>query len=96
MIDDVEVGRRVAPPLRVAFEVDDAATATDALVRAGAELVAPPDPDSVGLARTAGSRHRYLQITLFEEQGCRPVGPAVVADGLALAEPDHSPGVAEE
>jgi predicted enzyme related to lactoylglutathione lyase len=42
MIDEVEVGRRVAPRLRVAFAVDDAAAATDALVRAGAELVAPP------------------------------------------------------
>ena len=42
MIDDVEVGRRVAPPMRVAFEVDDAAAATDALERAGAEVVAPP------------------------------------------------------
>ena len=42
MIDEVEVGRRVAPRMRVAFEVDDAAAATDALVAAGAELVAPP------------------------------------------------------
>ena len=42
MIDEVEVGRRVAPRLRVAFEVDDAAAATDTLVDAGAELVAPP------------------------------------------------------
>src|SRR3712207_3187884 len=32
MIDEVEVGRRVAPRLRVAFEVDDAAAATDGLV----------------------------------------------------------------
>ena len=57
MIDDVEVGRRVAPRLRVAFEVDDAARATDALVAAGAELVAPPTRtpwDSLN----AGSRRR--------------------------------------
>src|SRR3954470_16180987 len=39
MIDEVEVGRRVAPRLRVAFEVDDATAATDALVRAGAAVV---------------------------------------------------------
>ena len=66
MIDDVEVGRRVAPPLRVAFEVDDAAAATDALVAAGAELVAPPTRtpwDSLNSRLEAP----HLQITLFEE-----------------------------
>jgi predicted enzyme related to lactoylglutathione lyase len=69
MIDEVEVGRRVAPRLRVAFEVDDAATATDALVQAGAKLVAPPartpwDSLNSRLEAPAG-----LQLTLFEEQG---------------------------
>ena len=42
MIDDVEVGRRVSPRLRVAFEVADAQAATDALVSGGAELIAAP------------------------------------------------------
>ena len=42
MIDRVEVGRRVSPHLRVAFEVTDAASVTDELVDAGAELLAPP------------------------------------------------------
>ena len=59
MIDEVEVGRRVAPRLRVAFEVDDAAIATDQLVAAGADLVAPPTADSLGVpelpARGAGA-----------------------------------------
>jgi catechol 2,3-dioxygenase-like lactoylglutathione lyase family enzyme len=67
MIDDVEVGRRVAPRLRVAFEVDDAAAATDVLVAAGAELVAPPTRtpwDSLNSRLEAPE----LQITLFEEQ----------------------------
>ena len=67
MIDDVEVGRRVAPPLRVAFEVDDATAATDALERAGAEVVAPPTRtpwDSLNSRLEAP----YLQITLFEER----------------------------
>jgi len=41
-IDEVEVGRRVAGHLRVAFEVGDAATVTDRLARAGATVVAPP------------------------------------------------------
>jgi predicted enzyme related to lactoylglutathione lyase len=42
MIDDVEVGRQVAPRIRVAFEVADSATTTADLVSAGAELIAPP------------------------------------------------------
>src|SRR5262245_32154689 len=45
-IDAVEVGRPVAHPyplrLRVAFEVEDAAGASDAMVAAGATPVAPP------------------------------------------------------
>ena len=41
-VDEVEVGRRVAGPVRVAFEVEDSAVTTDRLVRAGAQLVAPP------------------------------------------------------
>jgi hypothetical protein len=45
----VEVGRRVAPRVRVAFEVDDATTTTRRLVDAGAELVAEP-------TRTPGRR----------------------------------------
>src|SRR5262245_15342002 len=42
MIDDVEVGRQVAPKLRVAFEVADSAGTTAELTAAGASLVAPP------------------------------------------------------
>ena len=42
MIDRMEVGRRVSPRLRVAFEVADAQDVTERLVRAGAELLAPP------------------------------------------------------
>src|SRR6476646_568201 len=41
-IDRVEVGRRVAGHIRVAFEVDDTVGATERLVAGGAELVAPP------------------------------------------------------
>ena len=42
MIDDLEVGRRVAPKLRVASEVTDSDSVTAALVAAGADLIAPP------------------------------------------------------
>jgi L-ascorbate metabolism protein UlaG (beta-lactamase superfamily)/catechol 2,3-dioxygenase-like lactoylglutathione lyase family enzyme len=66
MIDDVEVGRRVAPRLRVAFEVDNASTATDALVRAGAVLVAPPTRTPWN-SLNSRLEAPELQITLFEE-----------------------------
>jgi uncharacterized glyoxalase superfamily protein PhnB len=67
MIDRVEVGRRVSPHLRVAFEVADTEEATDDLVEAGAELVAPArrtpwDSLNSRLEGPAG-----LQLTLFQE-----------------------------
>jgi uncharacterized glyoxalase superfamily protein PhnB len=67
MIDQVEVGRRVSPRLRVAFEVADAEAATRDLVEAGAELIAPPTltPWQSLNARLSGPPD--LQLTLFEE-----------------------------
>ena len=41
-IDEVEVGARVAGPVRVAFEVDDSAAVAARLVAAGAEQLAEP------------------------------------------------------
>src|ERR687893_2805184 len=41
-IDEVEVGRRVAGRIRVAFEVEDSTAATEALAAAGATVIAPP------------------------------------------------------
>ncbi len=69
MIDELEVGRRVAPRLRVAFEVADAGGTTDELVEAGAELVAPvtETPWRSLNARLQGPAG--LQITVFEELG---------------------------
>jgi L-ascorbate metabolism protein UlaG (beta-lactamase superfamily)/catechol 2,3-dioxygenase-like lactoylglutathione lyase family enzyme len=67
MIDEVEVGRRVAPRLRVAFEVDDAEAATEVLVAAGAELVAPPTRTPWN-SLNSRLEAPELQITLFEEQ----------------------------
>src|SRR6478752_1549628 len=67
MIDDVEVGRRVAPRLRVAFEVADVVGATTDLVASGAELIAAPTRtpwDSLN-ARLAAPAD--LQLTLFQE-----------------------------
>lgn len=66
-IDEVEVGRRVAGRLRVAFEVPDAVDATDRLAAAGAEIIAPPtrtpwDSLNARLADLDG-----VQLTLFQE-----------------------------
>ena len=68
-IDEVEVGRRVAGKIRVAFEVPDARAATERLASAGAELIAEPTRtpwDSLNARLTAPDG---LQLTLFEELG---------------------------
>ena len=66
-VDEVEVGRRVAGHVRLAFEVGDAITLTRKLEEAGAEVVAPPTRtpwESVN-ARLEGPAG--LQLTLFQE-----------------------------
>lgn len=67
MIDDVEVGRRVAPRLRVAFEVADVAVATDRLVAGGATQVAPPTRTPWDSLNARLEAPADLQLTLFEE-----------------------------
>ncbi len=66
-VDEVEVGRRVAGHIRVAFQVPDAHAATERLVAAGAELIARPveTPWRSLNARLGGPAG--LQLTLFEE-----------------------------
>jgi lactoylglutathione lyase len=68
MIDRVEVGRRVSPKLRVAFEVADAEGVTDRLVEAGAELLAPPTRTPWDSLNSRLHAPGGLQITVFEEQ----------------------------
>jgi lactoylglutathione lyase len=68
-IDEVEVGRRVAGHLRVAFEVDDSAVTARTLAAAGATLIAdarrtPWGSDNARLDAPAG-----LQLTLFSDPG---------------------------
>jgi len=53
MIDEVEVGRRVSPRLRVAFEVSVAMGVTADLVGGGAELLGGTDRDAVAVAEFA-------------------------------------------
>lgn len=67
MIDDVEVGRRVAPRLRVAFEVDDVPEVTAELVSGGATLVAEPTETPWRSLNSRLAAPAGLQITLFEE-----------------------------
>lgn len=49
LIDRLELGHEVSGQIRVAFEVTDAGRATDRLVEAGSELVAPPSEDPVAV-----------------------------------------------
>ena len=65
-IDRIEVGRRVAGHIRVAFEVADAATTTDRLVAGGATLVAPPVETPWRSLNSRLQGPAGLQLTLFE------------------------------
>jgi predicted enzyme related to lactoylglutathione lyase len=67
MIDEVEVGRPVAPRLRLAFEVADTTAATDRLVAAGAELIAPPTETPWRSLNSRLAAPAGLQITIFQE-----------------------------
>ena len=67
MIDEVEVGRQVAPRIRVAFEVDDARTTTARLVAAGAAEIAPPTLTPWQSLNSRLEAPADLQITVFEE-----------------------------
>ncbi len=60
MIDEVEVGRRVSPRLRVAFEVADARGDYRCPGRGGAELIARADRDAVAVAQLAAVRRRPI------------------------------------
>ncbi|MGW2891102.1 VOC family protein [Streptomyces griseoruber] len=68
-IDDVEVGRRVAGPVRVAFQVDDSTAATARLAAAGAEVVAEPTRTPWNSLNARLQAPGALQLTLFEELG---------------------------
>ncbi len=78
LIDDLEVGREVSGGIRVAFEVSDVNTATDRLVEAGAELIAPPTETPWRSLNSRLEAPAGLQITVFEELeqgGPEPISP---------------------
>ncbi|MGW3987715.1 VOC family protein [Streptomyces sp. NPDC004830] len=66
-IDDVEVGRRVAGHIRVAFRVDDSAAATARLEAAGAEVVAEPVRTPWNSLNARLQAPGALQLTLFTD-----------------------------
>jgi lactoylglutathione lyase len=66
-IDAIEVGRRVAGHIRVAFQVSDAAAATEQLQAAGAEVVAPPTRTPWNSLNSRLEAPAGLQLTLFED-----------------------------
>lgn len=68
-IDDVEVGRRVAGHIRVAFQVDDSAATTEKLAAAGADVVAEPTRTPWNSLNSRLEAPGALQLTLFTELG---------------------------
>ena len=71
-IDEVEVGRRVAGHIRVAFEVDDASEATRSLAAAGATVLAEPRETPWGSLNARLEGPADLQLTLFQEPNGKP------------------------
>jgi lactoylglutathione lyase len=66
-IDEVEVGERVAGPIRVALEVPDTAAATNAARAAGARVLAPPTTTPWNSSNARLEAPAGLQLTLFTE-----------------------------
>jgi lactoylglutathione lyase len=66
-IDRLEVGRRVAGHIRVAFQVADAVAATNGLVEAGASLIAAPVETPWRSLNSRLDAPAGLQLTLFEQ-----------------------------
>ena len=68
-IDEVEVGRRVAGHIRVAFEVDDARATAAELAAAGATVIAEPTVTPWNSLNARLDAPAGLQLTLFTELG---------------------------
>jgi catechol 2,3-dioxygenase-like lactoylglutathione lyase family enzyme len=66
-IDEVEVGQRVAGHIRVALEVDNSRSMTDAAVDGGARLIAEPTETPWRSLNARLDGPAGLQLTLFEE-----------------------------
>jgi lactoylglutathione lyase len=66
-IDEVEVGRRVAGHIRVAFEVSDTSATTARLAAAGAAIIAEPVPTPWQSLNARLEGPAGLQLTLFSD-----------------------------
>jgi methylmalonyl-CoA/ethylmalonyl-CoA epimerase len=66
-IDEVEVGRRVAGPIRVAFNVSDVIRTTDTLAEAGATVVAAPRQTPFHSINARLNAPAGLHLTIFEK-----------------------------
>jgi len=66
-IDEVEVGRRVAGHVRVAFGVRDSAAATRTLAQAGATVIAEPTRTPWNSLNSRLDGPGDLQLTLFTD-----------------------------
>jgi lactoylglutathione lyase len=99
-VDDVEVGRRVAGHIRIAFQVSDAASATGKLAAAGAEVVAEPTPTPWHSLNSRLEGPAGLQLTLFsdlpyslsEQASTAGSDPSVPGNDM-MAETANRPGV---
>jgi predicted enzyme related to lactoylglutathione lyase len=87
MIDRVEADGRPSARIRVAFEVDDSATATADLVAAGGELIAEPRETPWRSLNSRLNGAAGLQLTLFQE-----LDPPVADSGHALPGDGPAPG----
>lgn len=87
LVDRLEVGRRVAGPVRVALEVEDAAAATETALGYGARLVAPPVRTPWGSLNARLDAPGEVHLTLYTND--RASVATVPAGGIVeLAEPD--------
>lgn len=69
VIDDIEVGRRVAGKVRVAFQVPDSGVAANILVTSGAEIIAGPVATPWGDRNVRLIGPEDVQLTLFTPSG---------------------------
>jgi len=67
MIDEIEVGSRVAPHFRIALEVDDCTSATTTAVEGGATAVAPPTRTPWNSLNARFDAPGEIHLTLFQE-----------------------------
>jgi GrpB-like predicted nucleotidyltransferase (UPF0157 family)/predicted enzyme related to lactoylglutathione lyase len=86
-IDEVEVGRRVAGRVRVAFEVADTAAVTDRLTAAGATVVAPPVLAPWGSLNARLDGPAGLHLTVFSPE-IYVSGHTRLDGTVVLADPD--------